>query len=88
MSATRIGKALSTSRIHATRWIVDEKCLGDGGWVGKTGGLDDDAVELSLALYEVAHDPDQIAAHGAADAPVVAPSSSGGRCGHMCRERG
>ena len=50
---------------------VDEESLGDGRRVGKPGRLDDDGVELSLALHQPLDDADEIAAHGAADAAIV-----------------
>ena len=51
--------------------LVDEEGLCDGSRVGQACGLDDDAVEAVLALQQRVHDPDQVAAHGAADAAVV-----------------
>ena len=51
--------------------LVHEEGLRDGGRIGEAGGLDDDGVELSLALHQPVEDADQVAAHGAADAAVV-----------------
>jgi len=51
--------------------VVDEKRLRDRCRIGKTGRLDDDAVELARAFHETADDAHQIAAHRAADAAVV-----------------
>ena len=50
---------------------VDEKGLRHGGGIGEAGRLDDDGVELALALQQPFDDADQIAAHRAADAAVV-----------------
>lgn len=47
--------------------FVHEEGLDDGRGVGQAGGLNHDGVELALALDELVQDPDQIAAHGAAD---------------------
>ncbi len=51
--------------------LIHEEGLGDRRRIGKAGGLDDDRVELALALHQAVEDADEIAAHGAADAPVV-----------------
>jgi hypothetical protein len=51
--------------------LVDEEGLRDGGGVGEPRRLDDDGVELALALHQPVHDADEVAAHGAADAAVV-----------------
>ena len=51
--------------------VVGEEGLGDGRRVGEAGGLDQDAIEAVLALEQPAEDPDQVAAHRAADAAVV-----------------
>jgi hypothetical protein len=51
--------------------LIDEECLRNRPRVGEAGGFDDDAVELVATLHQVAQDADQVAAHGAADAPVV-----------------
>ena len=50
---------------------VGEKRLRDGRGVGEAGGLDEDGVEAVLALHQPAEDADEVAADGAADAPVV-----------------
>ena len=52
-------------------FVVGEKRLRDGTGIGEAGGLDENAVELVLALHETAEDADEIAADGAADAAVV-----------------
>jgi hypothetical protein len=55
--------------------LVHEERLRDGARIGKPRGLDDDAVELELSLApflpQVAKNAHQVAAHGAAQAPVV-----------------
>ena len=51
--------------------IVDEEGLRHRRRVGEPGGLDDDRVELALAPHQPVDDADEVAAHGAADAPVV-----------------
>ena len=51
--------------------LVHEERLGDGSGIGEAGGLDDDRVELALALHQPVEDADEVAAHGAADAAVV-----------------
>ncbi|MFK4715567.1 hypothetical protein ABIF56_006269 [Bradyrhizobium elkanii] len=51
--------------------LVDEEGLRDRRRIGKAGGLDDDGVELALALHQAVHDADEVAAHGAADAAIV-----------------
>ena len=51
--------------------VVDEERLGHRAGVGQAGRLDQDVVEPVLALHQVAEDADQVAADGAADAPVV-----------------
>jgi hypothetical protein len=42
-----------------------------GAGSARARGFDQDAVQLTLALQQVADDADQIAAYGAANAPVV-----------------
>src|SRR5690606_8799801 len=55
--------------------VVDEEGLRDRPRIGHAGGLDDDPLETDLAaiaaLAQVAEDPDQVTANGAADAAVV-----------------
>ena len=51
--------------------VVGEEGLRDGSGIGQAGRLDQDAVEPVLALEQPAEDPDEVAAHGAADAAVV-----------------
>ena len=51
--------------------LVDEEGLRDRGGIGEAGGLDDDGVELALALHQPLDDADEIAAHRAADAAIV-----------------
>ena len=51
--------------------LVDEEGLRDRGRIGQSRRLDDDRVELALALHQAFDDADEIAAHGAADAAVV-----------------
>ena len=51
--------------------VVGEERLSDRRRVREAGGLDEDAVEPVLALEQPAEDADQVAAHAAADAPVV-----------------
>ncbi|MNX84505.1 hypothetical protein D3C86_1163060 [compost metagenome] len=55
----------------ALHLLVDEEGLGDRAGVRHTRRLDDDVVELVLALHEVAEDPDEVTTHGAADAAVI-----------------
>ena len=61
----------ASSRAVLLHVLVDEEGLRDGSGIGEAGRLDDDRVELALALHQAFDDPDQIAAHGAADAAVV-----------------
>ena len=51
--------------------LVDEEGLRHRRRIGKTRGLDDDGVELALALHQPVEDAHEIAAHGAADAAIV-----------------
>ena len=51
--------------------LVDEEGLRHRRRIGEARGLDDDGVELALALHQPVEDAHQIAAHGAADAAVV-----------------
>jgi hypothetical protein len=51
--------------------LVDEEGLRHRRRIGEARGLDDDGVELALALHQAFDDADQVAAHGAADAAVV-----------------
>ena len=51
--------------------LVDEEGLRDRRGIGEARRLDDDRVELALALHQPLDDADQVAAHGAADAAVV-----------------
>ena len=51
--------------------VVGEEGLRHRARVGQAGGLDQDAVELVLALHQAFEDADEVAAHGAADAAVV-----------------
>ena len=60
--------ASSRVRLHV---VVGEEGLRDRAGIGEARGLDQDAVELVLALHQAFEDADQIAAHGAADAAVV-----------------
>ena len=53
-----------------TSWSMKKVCA-TGAGIGEAGGLDDDGVELALALHQPVEDADEIAAHGAADAAVV-----------------
>ena len=50
---------------------VDEERERDGRGVGEAGGLDDDVVEILRAVLEREQRAHQVAAHGAAHAPVV-----------------
>ena len=61
----------ASSRAALLHVLVDEEGLRDRGGVGEAGGLDDDGVELALALHQPFDDADEVAAHGAADAAVV-----------------
>ena len=61
----------ASSRDFAAHVLVDEEGLRDRRGIGEAGGLDDDRVELALALHQPLDDADQVAAHGAADAAVV-----------------
>ena len=51
--------------------LVDEEGLRHRRRIGQAGGLDDDGVELALALHQAVEDAHEIAAHGAADAAIV-----------------
>ena len=51
--------------------LVGEEGLRHRTGIGEAGRLDQDAVELVLALHQPFDDADQVAAHGAADAAVV-----------------
>src|SRR5437588_4352753 len=51
--------------------VVHEEGLRHRGGIGEAGGLDEDVVEAVAAAHEIAEDADEVAAHGAADAPVV-----------------
>ena len=51
--------------------LVDEEGLRHRARVGQAGGLHDDRVEAALALHQARDNPDQVAAHRAADAAVV-----------------
>jgi len=55
----------------AAHLVVREEGLRDGRGVGEARRLYEDAVQPVLALEEAPQDADQVAAHGAADAPVV-----------------
>ena len=73
-AASHLASATVTtaSRRAALRHIrIDEEGLRYGRGIGEAGGLDDDRVELALALHQAFDDADEIAAHGAADAAVV-----------------
>jgi hypothetical protein len=52
-------------------FLVDKEGLCHRRRVREARGLDQNAIELALALQQVADDADQIAAHGAANASVV-----------------
>ena len=62
---------MASSRVLGLHVVVGEEGLRDGAGIGQAGGLDQDAVELVLALHQPFDDADQVAAHGAADAAVV-----------------
>ena len=51
--------------------FVAEEGLGDGAGIGQAGGFDQHVVELVPALHELAKNADEVAANGAAKAPVV-----------------
>ena len=61
----------ASSRAACSHVGVDKKGLRHRGRIGETGGLDDDGVELALALHQPFDDADEVAAHRAADAAVV-----------------
>ncbi len=61
----------ASSRAALLHVLVDEEGLRDRRGIGEAGRLDDDGVELALALHQPFDDADQVAAHGAADAAVV-----------------
>ena len=52
-------------------FVIKEKCLGDRATIGHACRFDDDVVELVATLEELPQDTQQIAADGAADAPIV-----------------
>src|SRR5262249_47592703 len=51
--------------------VVDEECLGDGSGIGQASGFDENVIEAVPAFHQAAEDADEVAANGAADAPVV-----------------
>ena len=51
--------------------VVHEEGLRHRHRVGQPRGLDDDGIEATAPFQEVFHHPDEVAAHGAADAAVV-----------------
>ena len=51
--------------------LVDEEGLRHRRRIGEARGLDDDGVELALALHQAVEDAHEVAAHGAADAAIV-----------------
>ena len=51
--------------------LVDEEGLRHRRRIGQPRGLDDDGVELALALHQTFEDAHEIAAHRAADAAIV-----------------
>ena len=61
----------ASSRARRLHVLVDEEGLRDRRGIGEAGRLDDDRVELALALHQPLDDADEVAAHGAADAAVV-----------------
>ena len=54
-----------------TQVIVHHEGLRDGAGYGEAGGCEQDGVEFVATLEQVLENADQVAAHGAADAPVV-----------------
>ena len=61
----------ASSRALLLHVLVDEEGLRHRRRIGKTRGLDDDGVELALALHQSVEDAHEVAAHGAADAAIV-----------------
>ncbi len=61
----------SIQREFLAHSLIDEKSLRDRPGVGKAGGLQDDAIEFVPPRDQIAQDANQVAAHGATDAPVV-----------------
>jgi hypothetical protein len=55
-------------RLHL---IIDKEGLSHRAGIGHAGCLDQNVIELVPALHQIAENTNQIAAHGAADAPVV-----------------
>jgi hypothetical protein len=51
--------------------LVHEEGLGHRAGVGQARGLNHDGVEAALPLHQALQNPDQVAAHRAADAAVV-----------------
>src|ERR1700722_1220353 len=51
--------------------FIDEESLRHRSRIGEAGGLEYDAVEFIAAGDQISQDTDQIAANGAADAPIV-----------------
>src|ERR1700691_5117047 len=51
--------------------FIDEKGLCHRSRIGEAGGLQNDSVEFIAAGDQISQDADQVAAHGAADAPIV-----------------
>ena len=51
--------------------FVDEEGLRHGSRIGQSRRLDDNGVELALALHQPVQDAHEVAAHGAADAAIV-----------------
>ena len=58
-------------RVMLLEFLVDEERLRHGPRVGEPGGLDQHRIEAIAPLAQLAQDPDQVAAHRAADAAVA-----------------
>ncbi len=73
-AASHLASAIVTtasSRAEARTSSSTKKVCADRRRVGEARRLDDDRVELALALHQPLDDADEVAAHGAADAAVV-----------------
>jgi hypothetical protein len=58
-------------RVVLLQLLIDEERLRHRPRIGESGGLDQHRIEAVAALAQLPQDPDQVAAHGAADAAVA-----------------
>ena len=71
MCAASTSVTMASSEKSSLQFLVDEERLRDRPRIGQAGGLDQDRIEAITPLAQLAEDPDQVAAHGAADAAVA-----------------